>query len=164
MPAISGLDARRLVAAELAVLEVDVVDDLGDRLERRIARPARAEQHLEGAAVALVRELGLEHVEAELAGLRHVALGRHELEPGLRVDEPADQPGRGDAVDVHALRASPRSGRDFSSSAGTGFLGWFSVAAASASAALEPGEQPLDGLAAVGAEEVDRDDLGEPRP
>ena len=89
------------------------MDDLGDRLERRVVRPACAEQDLEGAVVALVRELGLEHVEAELARLRHVALGRHELEPGLRVDEAADQPGRGDAVDVHALARHPGPAAQF---------------------------------------------------
>ena len=73
------------------------------------SQPGALEQHLEGAAVALVRELGLEHVEADLARLRRVALARHELEARLGVDEAADQPGRGDAVDVDALRASPTS-------------------------------------------------------
>ena len=40
-------------------------------------------------------------------GCRRVALGRDELEPGLGVDEPADQPGRGDTVDVHAFARHP---------------------------------------------------------
>ena len=44
--------------------------------ERRVGQAGAAEQHLEGAAVALVRELGLEHVEAQFARLGHVALGR----------------------------------------------------------------------------------------
>ena len=73
-----GADPVGLRMAELAVLEIDVVDDLGDPLERRV-RPIQstqrfAQQHLEGAAVALMGELGLEHVEAQLARQRAVAL------------------------------------------------------------------------------------------
>ena len=90
MPAISVL-IPSASGGELAVLEVDVVHDLGDRAERGSPRPT-LEQHLEGAAVALVGELGLEHVEPELAGLGDVALGGHELEARLRVDEAPDEP------------------------------------------------------------------------
>src|SRR6185369_16057091 len=61
-----ALDAGAFLAAELAVLQIDVVDDLGDRLEGGVAKPAAREQHLEAAAIALVGELGLEHVEAQL--------------------------------------------------------------------------------------------------
>src|SRR5215218_5532410 len=57
-----GPDALGLGAGELAVLEVDVVHDLGDRAQRRLAEAQAREQHLEGAAVALVGELGLVHV------------------------------------------------------------------------------------------------------
>ncbi len=41
-------------------------------------------------------------------GCGSVARAGHELEARLRIDEAADQPGRGDAVDLHAPRASPR--------------------------------------------------------
>src|SRR5215831_11391469 len=44
------LQARRLLAGELAVLEIDVVDDLGDLAETRILEPAPRQQHLEAAA------------------------------------------------------------------------------------------------------------------
>ena len=71
------------------------------------SRPCPGEQHLEGAAVALVGELGLEHVEAQLAGLGLVALRGDELEARLRVDEAPDQPGRADAVDVHPAPRHP---------------------------------------------------------
>ena len=81
------------VAAELGVLEVDVVHDLADGGERRVVQARPGQQHLEGAAVALVGELALVHVEPQVARLGHVALGGDELEPGLRIDEPADQPG-----------------------------------------------------------------------
>src|SRR5512132_1580019 len=101
------LDARGFLAAELAVLEVDVVDDLGDRRQRRIIETGSGQEHLEAAAVALMGKLGLEHIEAQLARLRRVASGRHELESGPLVDEPPDQPGTGDPVDVHALPGHP---------------------------------------------------------
>ena len=63
-----GPDPLGLGAGELAVLEVDVVHDLGDRAERGLAQARALEQHLEGAAVALVGELGLEHVEPSSPG------------------------------------------------------------------------------------------------
>ena len=54
-------------------------------------------QHLEGAFVALVREISLEHVETQFALLRAVAFAGNELEAGLRVDEAAYHPSAGDA-------------------------------------------------------------------
>src|SRR5262245_45762083 len=59
---------------ELAILEVDVVDDLGDGAKRGVLEPASIEQHLECAFVAFVGEFRLEHVEAQFAFLRAVAL------------------------------------------------------------------------------------------
>ena len=71
------------------------------------SRPASDQQHLERAAVAAVGVLAFEHVEAQLAGQRGVARAWHELEARALVDEAADQPGRGDAVDLHALARHP---------------------------------------------------------
>ncbi len=69
MPAISVLMPAASARANLRVLEVDVVDDLADRAAAPArSRPISREQHLESAAVAVVGELGLEHVEAQLAG------------------------------------------------------------------------------------------------
>jgi len=102
-----AFDARRLIAAELCILEIDVVHDLGDRPQRRIADRKAAEQGLEGAPVAVVGELSLEHVEPEVAG-RGVVRGRiDELEAGVAIDEPADEPGAGDAVDEDAGARDP---------------------------------------------------------
>src|SRR5512132_2256082 len=70
------------------------------------SRPDRA-KHLEAAAVALMGKLGLEHIEAQFAGCRRVASGRHELEGRPLVDEPPNHPGTGDPVDVHALPGHP---------------------------------------------------------
>ena len=57
--------------------------------------------------IARVRELALEHVEAQLARLRGVAGAGDELEACVRIDEPADQPGRGDAIDLHPPARDP---------------------------------------------------------
>ena len=101
MPAVSG-------RSNLPSLHVDVVDHLADGARAAAsATPKRWAQHLEGAAIALVGVLGLEHVEAQLARPGHVALRRDELELGLAVDEAPDQPGAGDAVDVDALAGDP---------------------------------------------------------
>src|ERR1700730_12560400 len=102
-----SLDAGGFVPSELAVLQVYVVDDFGDRLERWLGQAGVAEQHLEAAAVALMGEFGLEHVEAQLAEARRVAFARHELKPSLWVDEAPDQPRAGDAVDMHPLARHP---------------------------------------------------------
>jgi len=74
------------------------VDDLGEVPEARVVEAEALDQDLEGAAVPLVRVLGVEHVEAQLARPRAVVLGRDELEPRLGVDEPPDGPGAGHPV------------------------------------------------------------------
>src|SRR5207244_5731403 len=63
-----ALQPRRLAAPELSVLTIDVVHQLRDDRQPRVGEPEPGHQRLEGAAIALVCVLGLEHVEAELAG------------------------------------------------------------------------------------------------
>src|SRR5215467_10911929 len=104
-----GPHADRFVAAELVVLEVNVVNDLGDGAQRRILGRDAIEQHLEGALVALMCELGLEHVEAQLAFDRAIALAGNELEARIRVDETTDQPRAPDTVNVYTLPRHPCS-------------------------------------------------------
>src|SRR5262249_61433517 len=87
----------------------DVVHDLRNRHECSVVETEARHEHLEGAEVTLVPELGLEHVEAELLRLGRVALGRHELEGRMLVDEATDEPGTGHAVDVNALASDPDS-------------------------------------------------------
>src|SRR5262249_60603364 len=81
---------------ELAVLEIDLVDDLANGAKRCVLEAASLDQDLEGALVALVREFRLEHVEAQLTLFRPIAFARDELELGFRVDEAAYQPSAGD--------------------------------------------------------------------
>src|SRR5215467_642953 len=100
-------DAGDFGAAELAVLEIDVMDDFRDGAQRRVLQRGALHQHLERAFVALVRELGLEHVEAQLAFVGAIALAGYEFEVRLGIDETPDQPSAGDAIDVYALSRDP---------------------------------------------------------
>src|SRR4051794_23997650 len=65
-----GGETARLLALEPLVAEIDVMNDVGDVAQRRVFATPAAEQDLERAHLAFVRELGVEHVEAELAGGR----------------------------------------------------------------------------------------------
>ena len=107
MPSTSVLMPGDLGAAELVVLQVDVVDDFRDGAKRGIFQCAALEQHFERALVALVRELGLEHVEAQFARMRAIPLAGYEFESSLRIDKAADQPGAGDAIHIDALPCDP---------------------------------------------------------
>src|SRR5205823_1720914 len=78
-----------------------------DALEGGVVELEPPEHHLEGAEVALVRELAVEHVEAKLTLLVLVVPGRDELEARLFVDESADEPRAGHPVHVDAGPGDP---------------------------------------------------------
>src|SRR5262245_48354146 len=101
------LDPLRLRQLELRVLEVDVMHDLGDRPECVILETKPFDEDFEGAAVAFMRVLRFEHVEANLPGLRPIALACDELEGRVSIDEAANEPGAGHAVDVDSLPGHP---------------------------------------------------------
>ena len=135
------------------------MDDLGDGAERRIVQTRLGQQHLEGAALAAVGELALEHVEAQVARLGGIARARHELEARVGVDKAADKPGRGDAIDLDALARHPSSipqrfGHGFRFGRGHDVL-------LLSQTGLEAGHQPFGRFAPVGAEEINGDDLVE---
>src|SRR5499433_69667 len=100
-------DAGDFGATELAVLEIDVMDDLRDGAQRRVLQRAPLQQHFERAFVALVGELGLEHVEAQLAFAGAIPLAGYEFEVRFRIDETPYQPSAGDAIDIYALSRDP---------------------------------------------------------
>src|SRR5262245_40905074 len=100
-------DAGDFGAAEFVILEIDVMDDFRDGAQRRVLQRAPLQQHFERAFVALVRELGLEHVEAQLAFVGAIALAGYEFEVRLGVDETPYQPSAGDAIGVYALSRDP---------------------------------------------------------
>src|SRR3954471_1488607 len=159
-PGNQGANAGRLLAPELLILEVDVVHDLPDGAQRRVAEAGAAQQDLKRAAVALVRELGFEHVEAQLAGLPPVAFGRQDLEPPLGVDEAADQPRGGDPVDVNARTGDPRAPVKIGQSHRSPLvlLGDLRLCDSFfAQPLLQAREQAIDCIAPVRPEKVDRD-------
>src|SRR5438132_8780293 len=146
-----ALDPGRLGPPELRFLAVDVVHDLRDDAERTITEAEARNERLEGAGVPLVRVLGLEHVEPELARPRPVPLGGDELELRLGVDEPANEPRARDAIDVDPLPGYPggAAGRLSGTSWRRDLSAW------RAQPRLEPRDLFLGRPAARGPEEVD---------
>src|SRR5262245_28800171 len=101
------VDAGRLVSRELAVVQIRLVDDLGDELHTPVLEPEPPHQRLERAVLAVVAEVGAQHVErnALARGVRGVG----ERERRVGVAEALDEPRRGDAVDVRPRPRYPRS-------------------------------------------------------
>ena len=112
-PGYQPLNPGRFRAAEPGVLKIDVVNNFSQRPQCGCALLNAPHQHFEGAAVALMGEIGVEHVKAQLAALRPVAARRHELELGLRVDEASNQPCAGDPVDVDPFARNPYAVEQF---------------------------------------------------
>src|SRR5439155_23027629 len=98
-----------LLSAESRVLQIDVVHDLGERTQRVVAKLETLDQYLEGAAVALVRELAFIHIEPHLPVGGVVILPRDESESGLRIDEPPDEPPTRHAVDADPGAGDPHA-------------------------------------------------------
>src|SRR5262245_21733228 len=94
------VDPGGFLPAETRVLQIDVMHDLGDRPKCGVLQREPVQEVIERATMSLMRELGLEHVEPNLAWRGAIAARRHELEPGLRVDEPSYQPGARYPVDM----------------------------------------------------------------
>src|SRR4029079_16030026 len=153
-----GGEAGALLAFELPVAQVEVVDHVGDPAQRRVLAAPAGEQDLEGAQVPFVRELGVEHVEAQLARGRDVAPGLDVLELRAPVDEPGNQPGARDPIPVNPLAGHPGSAahgaqrREIGRRPGIGGL-------ARVQLVVRRAEQPVQFEAAGRAEESARDDL-----
>src|SRR5262245_50509283 len=60
-------DACRLLASELRLLQVDVMDDLGNGMERRIGEARPAQEDLEAAAVSFMGDYSLDHIDSQLS-------------------------------------------------------------------------------------------------
>src|SRR5712692_790497 len=101
--------ARGLAPRELAVAQIRLVDDLGDRAEAPVPDAPALQERLERAVLALVAELRAEHVERDPLRRRVRRVG--ELEARLVVEEPFDEPRRRDAVDVRPRPGDPRAAR-----------------------------------------------------
>src|SRR4051812_13489222 len=151
-------ESGRLRPAVRVHLQVDVVDRLGDRPQRRIGNLEAAEQYFERAQLALVRVFAVEHVEAQLARLVPVLARAHELELRVGIDEAADEPGASHPVDVDAGPRDPRPSarplRDFCLLLG--------LRLGSSKTLRELLQQALDGFTGAAVEEVDCGDIPDP--
>src|SRR5215472_612107 len=151
------INSSGLWPGEFGISEVDVVDDLRDASERGVVEAKAAQQHFKGALVPLVGELRREHVKAYFMRSRLVALGRHETELGIFVDEATNEPAACDSVDVESLPSDPGSSPEAAQvdmTKGCGRL------CPSAKMGLESADKPLRGFPARRPEEIDGDHLG----
>src|SRR5712692_1523376 len=101
------IDARGLVAGELAVVEVRLMDDLGDHLDAPILDPEALDQGLERAVLAVMPEVGPKDIERDPLPRGIGRVGEGEL--GLRIAETLEEPGGSDTVDVSSRARHPRA-------------------------------------------------------
>src|SRR5262249_25890244 len=102
-------NARGFGPAKFRFLQIDVVDDLRNSSQRVVANVETIEQHFECAEISFMRKFRIEHVKAQFIRLRPIAFGSDELESRVRIDKSADEPRRGDAIDVNTLSSYPGS-------------------------------------------------------
>lgn len=95
-----------LGALELLVLEIEVVNDLGDGPHALVGKAHAADQRLERAAILFVREIAADHVEPELA-VFVLGCWIGKAETCFGVDEAADEPGRGHSIDLDSGTCNP---------------------------------------------------------
>src|SRR5262249_5968807 len=127
----------------------------------RVVQPKAADQHFEAAPVALVGELGLEHVEAQLAWLGHVAARRHEFEPRAGIYESPDEPGAGDPVDMHAAARHPDAAPEILDLEPRCWSCAHQLRRLILlESRLDPGDESVHVLSAFRAEEIQPNDLG----
>src|SRR6185503_15629816 len=88
-------------SAELAVFEVEVVDDLGNGAYALVGQADAPYQRFQRATVSVVGVVTAHHVEAHLPFLpRRGGIG--EAKTRFGIDEAPDEPGRSHAVYLHA--------------------------------------------------------------
>ena len=104
-PADHQIDPARLIARELAVAKVCLVDDLRESREAAIPKAGPLDECLEGAVVPDVAELGTGRIELDCLRGKLPRIREHER--GVGIDETLNEPGRGNAVDVGAATRDP---------------------------------------------------------
>lgn len=101
------VEAGGFGGVEAFVVQVGFVDDFGDALQGEVVGELIAAQDgLKGAVALVVSQFHAAHVERCGVAGDLVGIG-DEDEGGVRVDEAADQPGAGGAVDVDAGAGGP---------------------------------------------------------
>ncbi len=146
------LDPESVGAREFPVLEVDVVDDFCDLAKRGVRGSNGANERFKCAGLSLVREVSADHVEPQFASL---ALLLRIDEPKVRIwiDESANQPRRGDSVDVQSAAGGPDTPLQLRDCAQLPRRSRSSALALQT--LLQAREQSLRPVSTLGAEEVD---------
>src|ERR1700686_3094085 len=99
-----AIDADAFRALVFRVFQIGIVNHFTDFSDSFVIDGEAADQCFKRAAVAMMRELHVHHVEGDCFGWR--GRGKHELR--LRVNEFADQPCRPNAVDLRPWPCRPR--------------------------------------------------------
>src|SRR5262249_8230594 len=97
-PSDRQIDSPCLVARELAVSQVCLVDDLSEAGEAAIPEPGPPEGRFGGAVLPPRTQLGPRRIAGNSPGREILWIG--EQERRFRIDESLDEPRRGQAVDV----------------------------------------------------------------
>src|SRR3989475_6669755 len=101
------IDARGLVAGELAVVQISLVDDLRHDFHAPVLDPEPLDQRLERAVLAVVPEVGALDIEWDALPR---GVGRiREREFRIRIVEAPDEPGGRDAINVRPRPRHPRA-------------------------------------------------------
>src|SRR5215470_16260511 len=83
------------------------MNNFGDWSKSRIIEAGSLDQNFQRAAIAFMRELGLEHVETKFVRQWLVSLCGNELKLCIRINEAADQPRACHAIYVDAFTGNP---------------------------------------------------------
>src|SRR5947207_5674340 len=102
-----AIDPNAFRPLKFFVLEIGIVNHLRDFPDSLIADPEALRERLEGAVVADVGKLGIEHVEGNRVRSRRNLASKREAR--LRIDELPNQPGRADPIDLRPRPGEPGS-------------------------------------------------------
>src|SRR5688572_6918164 len=100
--------ARCFGMRESRLLQIDIVDDFTQPAQSSIRDSHSFRQNFKCAQIALMSELGVEHVESEFSHFRPVTFRGNKLESSLRVDESPYQPCGSNAIHVDPRARYPR--------------------------------------------------------
>src|SRR5436853_119883 len=84
----------------IAIVEVRLMDDLGDQLDAPVLDAEPLDERLERTVLAVMAEVGAQDVERDPLAGGVGGVGERELR--VRIAETPDEPGGGDAVDVRS--------------------------------------------------------------
>src|SRR5215813_1592857 len=101
------INTRGLVAGELAVMQVRLMDDLGDRFDAPVLDPEAFDEGLERAVLAVMAKVCAEHIKPDPLTRSVSRVGKGKL--CVRIAEALNEPGRGDPVDVQPGPGDPRA-------------------------------------------------------